>query len=66
MLAWPQPIDASADVLDTDLVASAGMGAVTAQEEVAIFTQYLASCRERLGTIGINLPLLTHSTLGKI
>lgn len=59
-------IDATADVLETDLVASAGMGAVTAREEVAIFTQYLASCRERLGTIGIDLPLLTHSTLGKI
>ncbi|RZL88763.1 MAG: hypothetical protein EOP82_21980 [Variovorax sp.] len=59
-------IDASADVAELDRVASAGLGAVTAQAEVALFTQYLAHCRERLGAIGIELPLVAHPTLGRI
>jgi hypothetical protein len=59
-------IDAGTDVTELDRVAIAGLGAVTAQAEVALFTQHLAQCRERLKTIGIDLPLLVHPKLGSI
>jgi hypothetical protein len=59
-------IDASEDIKELNLVANAGMGAVTAQAEIEVFTRYLADCREKLQNIGLNLPLLPHPTLGSI
>jgi hypothetical protein len=59
-------IDASEDIKELNLVANAGMGAVTAQAEIEVFTQYVADCREKLQNIGLNLPLLSHPTLGSI
>jgi hypothetical protein len=59
-------IDASEDIKELNLVANAGMGAVTAQAEIEVFTRYLGDCREKLQNIGLNLPLLPHPTLGSI
>lgn len=65
-VALASAIDASADIAQTDLVAAAGMGAVTAQAEVAIFLQHLAGLRQRLAALGMPLPLLQHPTLGPV
>lgn len=59
-------IDAAADVENLERVASAGLGAVSAEAEVVLFTQHLADCRERLEAIGIELPPLAHPKLGRI
>ena len=59
-------IDARDDIAQTDRVCAAGMGAVTAQAEVAIFVQYLAGFRARLGELGLPLPMLQHPALGAI
>ncbi|CAN5716326.1 hypothetical protein BH09PSE5_BH09PSE5_23990 [soil metagenome] len=58
-------IDASTDIASQDAVARAGLGAVTAVEEVALFRQHIDAFRDRLATIGLQLPLLDHPALGQ-
>jgi hypothetical protein len=65
-VALASSIDASQDIGELNLVADAGLGAIAAQAEVALFTQYLARCRERLASCGLHLPLLPHPALGLI
>ncbi len=57
-------IDATADAHDLDLVAEAGLGAVSAEEEVAIFRTWLATSRQRFAALGFELPAIPHPRLG--
>ena len=59
-------IDAAPEAADLDIVARAGIGAVSATEEVAIFRQCVAQCRERFAGMGITLPPITHTLLGSM
>lgn len=59
-------IDASADLADAEIVAQAGMGAITAPNEVKLFREYLVQFRIRLDAMGMQLPMLQHPTLGAI
>ena len=59
-------IDASAESRDLDRVAAAGLGAAGAEEEVAVFVDWLARSRERFAELGLSLPPLEHPRLGSV
>ena len=65
-VALATQLDASAEVADLDRVAAAGLGAVTADEEVAIFRDWLARSRARFAELGLALPALRHPRLGEL
>ena len=47
-------------------VARAGLGAVSAADETAIFRQCVAHSRERFAEMGITLPSIAHPRLGSM
>jgi hypothetical protein len=58
--------DPGAEMMDLDRVAAAGLGAVTADEEVAIFRDWLARSRARFAELGLALPALQHPRFGEL
>ena len=58
-------LDAAPEAHDLGLVAGAGLGAVSAQEEVVIFRAWLATSRERFAALGLHLPAIPHPRLGE-
>jgi hypothetical protein len=63
-VALASQIDAGAEIAALDRVAAAGLGAVTATDEVAIFRRCLAETREGLAALGLAMPSITHPRLG--
>lgn len=59
-------IDASADADDLRRVADAGLGAVTAQDEIGVFLNCVRETRERLAGMGVDLPVLNHARIGSV
>jgi hypothetical protein len=59
-------IDASAEARDLAAVAAAGLGAVDADAEVAVFSAWLARSRERFAELGLELPPIEHPRLGAL
>ena len=59
-------LDAHAETADLDRVAAAGLGAVSADDEVAIFGDWLARSRARFGELGLALPTFQHPRLGQL
>lgn len=57
-------IDAGAEITDLGLVSQAGLGAVSAAQEIAIFRDYVSYSRERFAALGLSLPAITHAQLG--
>ncbi|HEY5389113.1 MAG TPA: hypothetical protein VIJ83_01055, partial [Solirubrobacteraceae bacterium] len=64
-VALSTDIDASAEAADLARVAAAGLGAVSADEEVAIFRRCVAETRDAFSTLGLALPPIAHPRLGK-
>lgn len=63
-VALATDIDATAEVADVNRTAEAGLGAVTADDEVAIFRRCLAQTREGFAVLGLALPPIAHPRLG--
>lgn len=59
-------IDTTGEANDLDAVARAGLGAVPAEQEVAIFRDWLAASRERFAELGLDLPEIRHDRLGSL
>jgi hypothetical protein len=59
-------IDARDEAAAAAACAEAGLGAVTAAAEVALFTAYLGRARARLAELGVAVPALAHPRLGAI
>jgi len=59
-------IDATPDVDDLARVAAAGLGAIDADAEVALFRDWLARSRERFAELGLVLPPIAHPRLGTL
>ncbi|MEO7007944.1 MAG: hypothetical protein ABI156_02245 [Caldimonas sp.] len=63
-VALATAVDAMPEVADLGRVAAAGFGAVSADEEVAIFRTCVTQTRERCADIGLALPPIAHPRLG--
>ena len=59
-------IDAAPEADDLEIVARAGLGAVSAADEIAIFRRCVSLSRERFADMGITLPPITHKLLGSM
>ena len=59
-------LDATSDIAAQQKCAAAGLGALGADEEEALFVSYIARARVRLGELGIELVPLDHYRLGRI
>lgn len=59
-------IDTAGLAADAALCAGAGLGAVEAAQEQAIFRAYVGRARTRLGELGITLPGFEHPMLGAV
>jgi hypothetical protein len=59
-------IDSLPDAADAATTAEAGLGAVTAAAEEAVFSAYLGRARLRLAELGIEVPPLAHPRLGAL
>lgn len=57
---------ASEEAAAAELAAESGLGAITPEQEAALFVDYVAGVRTRLQEHGVALQALTHSTLGTI
>jgi hypothetical protein len=58
--------DAGPETRDLAVCAAAGLGAVTADEEVGIFRDWLVESRERFAELGLELPPIAHPRLGTL
>ena len=59
-------IDAAPEAADLEIVARAGLGAVSAADEIAIFRRCVSQSRERFAELSIALPPITHTHLGSM
>lgn len=57
-------LDASAEVADLQTMSAAGLGAVTAEQEVEIFRECLSRTRRGFADWGLNLPHMEHRRWG--
>jgi hypothetical protein len=64
--AFATRIDPSPEIDDLERVAAAGLGAAPADEEMAIFREWLVSSRERFADLGLALPPIPHPRLGML
>ena len=65
-VALATQVDPRAEVLDLGHVAQSGLGALTADEEVAVFRDWLARSRARFAELGLALPTLRHPRFGEL
>ena len=65
-VALATQLDPRAEVSELDRVAAAGLGAVSADEEVAIFRDWLGRSRARFAELGLALPTLRHPRFGEL
>jgi hypothetical protein len=59
-------LDTRAEVQDLAAVCAAGLGAIDADDEVALFRDWLARSRERFAELGLELPGVEHPRLGAL
>ena len=57
-------VETRPEIADLRATADAGLGAVSASDEVEIFRTHLAFSRERFAEIGCTLPAIRHPSLG--
>ena len=58
---------ATPEEIDADRIAcEAGLGASTPEDEMAVFPQFLAKMRARMGPWGVTIPVFEHPKLGRL
>jgi len=58
---------ATPEEIDADRIAcEAGLGASTPEDEMAVFPQFLAKMRARMGPWGVTIPSFEHPKLGRL
>lgn len=54
-------------ILEADAITrAAGLGAMSAEEEVAVVRQYVSEARARFSSLGISVPIVKHEVHGEI